>query len=77
MCAVYDVKAEAYGRPMFVPAVGLAMRAFMDEIKNQESQFCKYPDDFSLFKLGEFDDSSGEMRNERSLLMEGRAAKDM
>ena len=37
MCAVYDVKAEAYGRPMFVPAVGLAMRAFMDEIKNQKA----------------------------------------
>ena len=31
VCAVHDSKAEGFGRPMFVPAVGLAVRAFLDE----------------------------------------------
>ena len=78
VCAVYDVKAEAYGRPIFVTAPGLAIRAFLDEVKNPESQFGKYPGDFRLFQLGTFDDQTGDFVEQGSkLLLEGSAAAEM
>ena len=57
--SVYDTKAEAYVSPFFFPAVGLAIRGFVDEANNPNSQINKHPTDFALFELGEFDDSSG------------------
>ena len=79
VCAVYDVKAEAFGRPIFVSAPGLAIRAFMDEIKNSESQMHRYPSDFRLFQLGEFDDGLGVFVSDgpNKLLMEGSSAAEM
>lgn len=78
VCAVYDVKAEAYGRPMFVPAVGLAIRAFIDECKNPESQMCKYKEDFRLFQIAMFDDQAGTFEEQGSkLLLEGSATADL
>ena len=78
VCAVYDVKAEAYGRPIFVSAPGLAIRAFLDEIKNPESQMHRYPGDFRLFQIAGFDDDRGEFVEQGSkLLMEGSVAAEM
>lgn len=57
--AVYDTKAEVYGTPMFFPAKGLATRAFDDQVNNKESLFCKHPQDFTLFQIGEYDQESG------------------
>lgn len=80
VCAVFDVKAEAFGRPMFVPSVGLAIRAFIDECKNPESQMCKYRQDFSLYEIALFDDERAEFTpvgNPQKLLLEGSATADM
>lgn len=57
--AIHDVKAEAYMSPFFMPAVGLALRAFKDLVGDEKSQISKHPSDYTLYLVGEFDDGSG------------------
>lgn len=61
LCSVKDRAADAYGRPMFVSSVGVAIRSFSDEVnrKDPENQLFNHPDDFDLYELGEFDDNTG------------------
>lgn len=61
LCSVKDRAADAYGRPMFVPSVGVAIRSFSDEVnrKDADNQLYNHPDDFDLYELGEFDDNTG------------------
>ncbi len=61
LCTVKDRAADAYGRPMFVPSVGVAIRSFSDEVNRDdtENQLNRHPDDFDLYELGEFDDNTG------------------
>ena len=59
VCAVKDSAADAFGRPFFVPTIGLAMRSFIDEVNNRESPFNAHPDDYTLYEIGDFDDNTG------------------
>jgi len=61
ICSVKDRAADAFGRPMFVPSLGVAIRSFTDEINRNdaESQLFNHPDDFDLYDLGVFDDNTG------------------
>lgn len=56
--AIYDSKAEAYNTPFCFNTIGQATRAFTDEAQNPQSSIAKHPEDFTLFELGSFDDSS-------------------
>ena len=58
---VYDEAAQAYLPPFFVPAIGLATRAFKDCINSKDHQFGKHPDQYTLFSLGEFFDDTCEI----------------
>lgn len=58
--AVHDNKVKAYGTPFFQITDGQAIRAFQDNVNSTtESQITKHPEDFTLFKLGEYDDQTG------------------
>jgi len=56
--AVYDRAVQAYARPMFLPAVGVGIRSFTDEVNRNspDNNLFHHPDDFDLFHLGSFDD---------------------
>lgn len=73
--AVYDVKASAFNRPLFVPAVGLAERSFSDEINRvgADNPMNAHPEDFNLFLIGEYDEVSGLLTplNPPSLMVSG------
>lgn len=57
--SVYDSKAEQYMTPIFFQTKGLAVRAFAEAVNDGgKSQISKYPADFVLFELGEFDGDS-------------------
>lgn len=60
MYTFHDSKAECYGRPWFAPADGAAIRMFQDLLSDQETDFSKHPSDYTLFAIGEFDDSNAE-----------------
>ncbi|WNK14300.1 MAG: nonstructural protein [Microvirus sp.] len=61
--SVYDRASDAFGRPLFVAAVGQAIRSFQDEINRDEpnNAMAAHSDDFDLFQLGTFDDSTGSL----------------
>ena len=55
---VFDSKAEAYLQPFYGKSKGEAIRSFIEAANDKQSQIGKYPEDFTLFDLGEFDDST-------------------
>lgn len=58
--AVYDRKAEIFSQPFLEIKDGTAIRAIQDiVINNKDHAFAKHPSDFSLHRLGEFDEISG------------------
>lgn len=57
--AVRDSKAEAFMPPFTATNKGLAIRSFTDAVNDKSSIFSKYPDDFVLYDLGTFDESTG------------------
>ncbi|AXH74735.1 MAG: nonstructural protein [Microviridae sp.] len=65
VCAVYDSAAGCYGRPWFVPAKGLAIRSFVDEIRRPapDNPLNAHPDDFALWLIAEYDDNVGAFVN--------------
>jgi len=79
ICTVKDRAADAYGRPMFVPSTGVAIRSFSDEINrnNAENQLYNHPDDFDLYELGQFDDNTGlfTLHDQPKLLSLGKQVK--
>jgi hypothetical protein len=79
LCTVKDRAADAFGRPMFVPSVGVAIRSFSDEVNrdDSENQLNRHPDDFDLYELGEFDDNTGlfDLHDQPKLLSLGKQVK--
>nr|UXQ88036.1 MAG: nonstructural protein [Microvirus sp.] len=59
MFTVFDQKAETFMPPFFVPAKGLAIRAFEDCINSDSHHFGQHPADYTLFYLGEFNTDVG------------------
>lgn len=58
---VHDSKAQAYLPPFYMRTKGEAIRAFETTVKDTNSQFNKYPHDYTLVELGEFDDNTGSI----------------
>jgi hypothetical protein len=61
MYSIYDVKAEAFFPPFYTETEGLALRMIMETLSDPNSNLSKYPADFTLFYLGEFDDNTAEI----------------
>ena len=59
--SIKDRAADAFGRPFYVPSVGVAIRSFQDEVNraSEDNQMYQHPDDFDLYEFGSFDDSTG------------------
>lgn len=57
--AIWDTKAQSFSQPFYAGSKGLAIRSFTDLVNDDKTSVNKYPDDFTLFELGKFDDSDG------------------
>ena len=58
---IYDKAAKAFNTPFFMHNKALAIRAFEDNVNSQEeNNITKHPEQFSLFCLGEYDDSKAQ-----------------
>ena len=77
--SVKDSAAEAFGRPMYLQSIGIAIRSFTDEVnrEDKDNQLFNHPDDFDLYELGVFDDSLGkyELRDNPSVIVRGKDVK--
>jgi hypothetical protein len=58
--SIYDSKAEAYLPPFILPKIAQAKRIFEQCINSDDHQFGQSPADYTLFRLGNFDDSNGQ-----------------
>ena len=62
--SVYDTATAMYLRPFYFQTDGQALRFFQDVSVSAESEIAKHPEDYTLFKLGEFDDNKGSFQGE-------------
>lgn len=60
MFSVYDCKAEAYLPPFFMRSTGEALRGFIEIVNDASHAFSRHPGDYTLFELGEFEDTTGQ-----------------
>lgn len=58
---VHDIKSECYSQTFMEINDQVAKRAFSNCVNSDAHQFGKNPQDFTLFRIGEFDDSNGEI----------------
>lgn len=60
--AIKDLKAGAFTtEPMCAPSRGVAERSFRERVNDPEFPFAKWPADYELWFLGEFDPVSGQL----------------
>lgn len=59
--AIFDKKANAYLRPFTLPSAAHAVRE-VSEVMQRPGPFSDYPEDFTLFEIGSFDEESGEVQ---------------
>lgn len=59
MFAVYDVKTATYSQITTMRRREEAVRAFSIACQNNQSDFYKYAEDYSLFEIATFDDDVG------------------
>lgn len=57
--SVFDQKTNAYLDPVYYRSKGEAVRAMRDALANEDHQFAKHAEDYTLFELGDFDDTTG------------------
>ena len=59
---IYDSKVEVYMKPFYALTKREAIRMFADGIKDtkESSMIAKHPEDYTLFHIGDFDDSTAQ-----------------
>ncbi len=61
---IYDVASGTYMRPFFSQADGEATRGFKDIATDADHQIGKHPEDYTLYRIGSFNDNTGKMEGE-------------
>ncbi len=62
--SVYDTAAGLYNNPVFARSDGEIMREFQNHCGNEDHPFGQHPEDYSLIRLGNFNDQNGLVINE-------------
>lgn len=58
--AVFDLAAQAFLPPFLAPTEAIATRSFAQIACDPKSEISKYPYDYALYSLGEWDDTTAE-----------------
>jgi len=58
---IYDIAVGAYLPPFFLPTVNVALRTFSQCINDQNHAFAQKPSDYTLFHIGKFDATTGQL----------------
>lgn len=59
--SVKDKQVDAFLQPFFSPTVGSALRSISQVFADPEHAFSKSVSDFTLHRLGSFDDATGSI----------------
>lgn len=60
--SIFDTKAGIYASPFFMLNQAMAMRGFADMAKSPDANVSKHPEDYVLYKIGEYDDETAELK---------------
>lgn len=60
---VYDEKALVYKYPQFQRSAGEAIRSFTLAVQDQNTEIGKFPEDFTLYEVGAFDDQNAQFES--------------
>lgn len=62
--AIRDQKINGFMDPVFGPTIGAMIRGLQDavnvEVTSQSPDIVKHPEDFEVFQLGSWDDTTGQ-----------------
>lgn len=61
MYAVLDVKSNLFNSPHFLTSDGVAIRSFSTACEDKNTDLNRYPADFSLYVVGEFNIETGNV----------------
>lgn len=79
--AVLDAKVGVYGQPFYEATDPAAIRSFTDAVNdgsNPNNQWYKHPEDFTLYKIGEYDNNTGSISsNGISALVTASSLKEL
>lgn len=56
---IFDSKVQAFATPFFVRSQAEGIRSLVANLSDPESLLHKFPEDYSLYSLGTFDDETG------------------
>ena len=56
---IFDTASGAYMRPFYMQADNAAIRSFKDLAVAADHEIGKHPEDYSLWRIGTFDDNKG------------------
>lgn len=57
---IFDTKSKIYSHPIFSQSNGTFLRALDRTLRDPQSQYALYPDDYVAYHVGEYDDLSGQ-----------------
>jgi len=60
--SIRDSKGEVFNTPFFQKTHGEAERTFRELVNDPQSMLFKYPDDFDLYFVGEYDNQKGVVK---------------
>lgn len=63
MFSIYDKQTKAYLPPFTARTVGEATRLVRQAVNDRNTNFCKYPADYRLCRVGVFDDGDAVVDN--------------
>jgi len=72
--SIHDAGVGAYAIPFHVNHVAYALRYFETLARDPKSDVSKFPSQFTLFEIGEFDDSNGVMTAHANHINHGLAS---
>lgn len=58
---IFDSKAGFYNKPFYMVNDAVAMRSMGDMLQDPNTELARNPEDFTLFKLGTYDDQSASL----------------
>jgi len=56
-----DTKSAHYGKPIIAPHQAPLIREYDEAVNDDKSTLSKFPQDFDLYKIGDFDHISGKI----------------
>jgi hypothetical protein len=57
---IFDSKVGAYLNPFFMRSKGEAIRALTISVNNSDHDFAKFPEDYTLFELGDYEEETAK-----------------